>query len=192
MSQCYESIDDALASWIAAQKLYFVATAPLAGDGHVNCSPKGGDSLRVLGPREVAYLDGMGSGVETIAHVRENGRIVLMLCAFEGSPRIVRLHGRARVVDATDPEFAALAARFAPQPAARAVVRIEVTRISDSCGYGVPLYEFRAHRTETANYVRKASDRVLKNYLRDHNLQSLDGLPALDASAIEAIEIRRN
>jgi predicted pyridoxine 5'-phosphate oxidase superfamily flavin-nucleotide-binding protein len=191
MSRTYDGIDDALREWIAAQPMYFVGTAPLAADGHVNCSPKGGDTLRVLGPREVAYLDGMGSGVETIAHLRENGRIVVMLCAFDGSPRIVRLHGRGEVVDARHPEFAGLLARFDGYVTARAVIRVRVDRVSESCGYGVPLMDFRAHRRESAQYVAKASDRALVSYLQDHNRQSVDGLPGLDPAAIDRLVIRR-
>lgn len=191
MGKTYETIDDGLRAWVAAQKMYFVATAPLAADGHVNCSPKGGDTLRILGPREVAYLDGMGSGIETVAHVRENGRIVLMLCAFEGSPRIVRFHGRATIVEAGHPEFAALLARFGHYPTARAIVRIAVTRIADSCGYGVPVFEFRADRTESANYVRKASDAALRDYLAKNNGASLDGLPGLTPDAAAQVVIRR-
>jgi hypothetical protein len=120
------------------------ATAPLAGDGHVNLSPKGLDTFAVLGPREVAYLDLTGSGVETVAHVRENGRITLLFSAFEGRPRIVRLYGRGAVVEIDDPEYAALAARFGMFPSARAVIRVAVSRIADSCGYGVPRFEYPA------------------------------------------------
>jgi hypothetical protein len=191
MAKTYESIDESLTAWIAHQPMFFVATAPLAADGHVNCSPKGGDTLRVLGPREIAYLDGMGSGIETIAHVRENGRIVVMLCAFDRSPRIVRLHGRGTVVDATHADFPMLFARFPPRPTARAIVRIAVERIADSCGYGVPLMDFRAHRDDTEKYMKKVSDRALVGYLHDHNEASIDGLPGLDPPAIDRLVIRR-
>src|ERR687886_460226 len=106
MGRTYDELDDRLRDWIARQPMYFVGTAPLAGDGHVNVSPKGPiGTLRVLRPRRVAYLDLVGSGAETIAHLRENGRIVVMLCAFAGPPRIVRLHGRGRCVAPPDPEF---------------------------------------------------------------------------------------
>jgi hypothetical protein len=191
MGKTYECIDDTLASWIGAQRMYFVATAPLAREGHVNCSPKGGDTLRVLGSREIAYLDGIGSGIETISHLRENGRIVVMLCAFEGPPRILRLHGRGTVIDTTHAEFAPLVARFCPYPTARAIVRIAVSRIADSCGYGVPFYEFRAERAEPHNLVRKTTDRVLKNYLGKVNRVGIDGLPALSPEAIDGTVIRR-
>jgi hypothetical protein len=192
MAKTYASIDATLGEWIAKQPMFFVATAPLAADGHVNCSPKGGDTLRVLGHREVAYLDGAGSGVETISHVRENGRIVVMLCAFEGSPRIVRLHGRAEVIDPTHAEFATLLGRFPPYPTARAIVRVAVERIADSCGYGVPLMEFKANRRDMPQYLKKISDRGMVAYLQEHNQASIDGLPGLAPAALEGTVIRRD
>src|SRR3954447_6504325 len=148
MARTHDEIDDTLRAWIARQPMFFVGSAPLAGDGHVNVSPKGpGGTLRVLGPDRVAYLDLTGSGAETIAHLRENGRIVVMLCAFDGPPRIVRLHGRGEVVLSDDDRFDELAERCAfDQPevleARRAIVLVTVTRIADSCGYGVPLMSF--------------------------------------------------
>lgn len=192
MAKTYASIDSTLGEWIARQPMFFVATAPLAADGHVNCSPKGGDTLRVLGEREVAYLDGAGSGIETIAHVRENGRIVVMLCAFDGSPRIVRLHGRAEVVDSTHADFAALLARFPSFPTVRAIVRVAVERISDSCGYGVPLMDFRANRRDMPQYLKKISDRGMVAYLQEHNQASIDGLPGLAPEALDGTVIRRD
>ena len=192
MGKAYHAIDDELGAWIAAQKLFFVATAPRSDTGLVNCSPKGGDALRVLGPLEVAYLDGSGSGVETIAHLRENARIVVMFCAFEGSPRIVRLHGSGEVIDGAHPEFGALLERFPKSASARTVIRIAVSRVSDSCGYGVPLYEYRAERSESANYVAKASDHTLRKYLLDHNQQSLEGLPGLSPEAIDGVRFSRS
>lgn len=191
MGKVYESIDPALADWISAQKLFFVASAPSGADGHVNCSPRGGDTLRVLGPREVAWLDGAGSGIETLAHLRDNGRICIMLCAFDGAPRIVRLHGRGEVLDGKDPRFHELLPRFARWPSARAIVRVAVNRIADSCGYGVALYDYRGERRESANYVAKASDRVLRDYLQEHNGRSIDGLPGLEPEQIEAALFQR-
>src|SRR5215212_6049272 len=140
MAHTYDEIDEPLRAWIARQPMFFVGTAPLAGDGHVNVSPKGpGGTLRVLGPDRVAYLDLVGSGAETIAHLRENGRIVVMLCAFEGPPRILRLHGRGAVVTPDDPRFEELIVRceFADPglpEARRAVIVVDVERIADSCG----------------------------------------------------------
>ena len=149
MGKVFEGIDARLERWIAAQPMFFVGTAPLDGDGHVNISPKGPiESLRVLGPSRVAYLDLVGSGAETIAHLRENGRIVIMLCAFEGPPRIVRLHGRGSVVAAGEPAFDELlsSCRFdvdgVPE-IRRSIVTVELDRIADSCGYGVPVMSYQ-------------------------------------------------
>ena len=176
--------------------MFFVATAPLSGDGHVNVSPKGPiETLQVLEPRVVAYLDMVGSGAETIAHVRENGRIVIMLCAFAGRPRIVRLHGRGDVVAAGDPGFDALVARCGfpevqvPQ-ARRAVIVVEVCRIADSCGYGVPLMSYEGERRHAgawaAKRLRAGGAQALEDYQRQHNAHSVDGLPALELPAPQA------
>ena len=191
MASTYDVIDDPLKEWIGHQHVFFVATAPLAASGHVNVSPKGGDTLRVLGPREVAYLDGSGSGIETISHVRENGRIVIMLCAFDGSPRIVRFHGRGEIIDAGDDRFTQYLGRFSRYPTARSVVRVDVDRISDSCGYGVPFMDFVGDRRETANYVAKAPDRAIRDYLQKHNRASIDGIPALAPEIIDRVVIQR-
>src|SRR4051795_10480843 len=147
MGKVFDAIDDRLAAWIGRQRMFFVGTAPSGSGGHVNISPKGPiESLRVLGPHEGAYQDVIGSGAETIAHLRENGRIVVMLCAFEGPPRIVRLHGRGEVVLPADARFGPLLAEAAFEEttvpeARRAIVLVEVTRIASSCGYGVPLMD---------------------------------------------------
>jgi len=187
VGRVHPAIDDRLAAWIAAQPLFFVGTAPLAADGHVNLSPKGPiGTLKVLGPHAVAYLDVVGSGAETIAHLRENGRIVLMLCAFSGPPRIVRLHGRGEVLLPGEDRFAALAGTFAeatPPESRRAVVCVEVDRVADSCGYGVPLMEHRGERPHAQAWAEKRL-RVhgpdgLERYKREHNATSLDDLPSL-------------
>jgi hypothetical protein len=182
----FENIDEKLAEWIRAQHVFFVASAPLARDGHVNLSPKGLDSLAILGPREVAYLDFVGSGAETIAHAGENGRITLMLCAFEGPPRIVRLQGRATAVEPGDAEFAALAAKFPPRDGARAVIRIALTRISDSCGYGVPLMRFEGDRQQLGAWVERKGAQGLRDYQLENNARSIDGLPALRAETLRS------
>jgi hypothetical protein len=150
MGKVLDTIDEKLVDWIEAQHLFFVASAPLAEDGHVNVSPKGDLRwFRVLGPREVAYLDFVGSGAETIAHARENGRIVVMFCAFDGPPRIVRLHGRASVLLPGEQGFDELLARFEPpEHALRSLIRVDVERVADSCGYGVPLMRFDGKRTQ--------------------------------------------
>jgi predicted pyridoxine 5'-phosphate oxidase superfamily flavin-nucleotide-binding protein len=189
MSRTYETIDEHWREWIAQQPMFFVGTAPLDGDGHVNVSPKGPiGTLRVLGPAEVAYLDVVGSGVETIAHLRENGRILVMLCAFEGPPRILRLHGRGEVVLPEDPRFGELmqAAAFedpADPIARRAIVRVEVTRISDSCGYGVPLMAYEGERPHYPRSVEKKARTggpdSHRAYQNRRNRTSIDGLPAV-------------
>jgi hypothetical protein len=178
VGKIHEQIDERLAAWIERQHLFFVATAPLSADGHVNVSPKGDLRwFRILGPREVGYLDFVGSGAETIAHARENGRIVVMFCAFEGPPRIVRLHGHATVLPATDP----LAAHFdPPEHAVRSVIRIDVERIADSCGYGVPLMQFDGKRDQYDAWVdKKARDGGFDEYIAEKNAVSIDGLPAV-------------
>jgi hypothetical protein len=190
MGKVFEGIDEKLERWISDQQLFFVATAPSADEGHVNCSPKGPiESLRVLGPRRVAYLDLVGSGAETIAHLRENGRIVVMLCAFAGPPRIVRLHGRGRYVLAGDPEFEELSAAFEIRdayttgPAQRSVVVVDLERISDSCGYGVPLMAPAGDRPQQALWVErtlaKGGPGAIAAYRARYNARSIDGLPAL-------------
>jgi len=180
MGKIYTEIDERLGSYIAAQHVFFVASAPSGPGGHVNCSPKGGlDTFRILGPTRVAYLDFVGSGAETIAHVRANGRLVIMFCSFEGPPNIVRLHGRGTVVEPGDTEFASLLARFAPKPGVRSIVRADLTRISDSCGYGVPLLRFEGERSQMAEWAERKKEAGLVAYQREKNAVSLDGLPAL-------------
>lgn len=182
MGRTYDDIDAAMAAFIGAQHVFFVATAPLAADGLVNLSPKGLDTLRVLDPHTVAYLDLTGSGIETVAHLRENGRIVMCFCAFEGAPRIVRLHGEGHPVMPSDPGFAALRARFPPHDGVRAVVRVHVRRIADSCGYAVPLMRFEGDRRQLADWTaRKGAD--IGAYRAEKNSHSLDGLPGLVAEA---------
>jgi hypothetical protein len=182
MGKVLDTIDDKLVDWIEAQHLFFVASAPLAEDGHVNVSPKGDLRwFRVLGAREVAYLDFVGSGAETIAHARENGRIVVMFCAFEGPPRIVRLHGRATVHLPGEAGFDELLARFEPpEHALRSLIRVDVERVADSCGYGVPLMRFDGKRTQYDQWVdRKVRDGGLGAYVEEKNAESIDGLPAI-------------
>lgn len=179
MGKIFEAIDETLQAFIERQHLFFVATAPRSDAGHVNLSPKGLATFTVLDPRSVAYLDLVGSGAETIAHLRENGRIVLMFCTFEGPPRILRLHGRGEVVEPSDPDFKALVSRFAPRPATRAVIRVQVTRIADSCGYGVPLHRYEGERPQLDQWAERKGDEGLREYQRRNNRESLDGLPAL-------------
>jgi hypothetical protein len=182
MGRSYESVDGRLAEWLVAQPVFFVSTAPIDPDGLVNCSPKGNrDEFVVLGERTVAYLDQTGSGVETIAHLRENGRIVLMFCALSGPPRIVRLHGKGHVVSVADPDFSELAGHFpgGSGVGVRSVIVVHLSRIADSCGYGVPLMSFERHRTTLDQWsARKGKDGV-RAYWAETNGESVEGLPGL-------------
>ena len=190
MGRVYEEIDEHVRDWIERQRLFFVGTAPRGDDGHVNVSPKGPiGTLRVLDSRTIAYLDVVGSGAETIAHLRENGRIVVMLCAFEGPPRILRLHGRGEVVVPGDARFAELLERCAfDEPAApaarRTIVLVELSRVADSCGYGVPMMSYEGQRPHADAWAEKklrvGGAEALLDYQKEKNTTSLDGLPALE------------
>jgi len=184
MSRVYDQIDDRMSAFLRTQPVFFVATAPLAGDGLVNLSPKGLDTFVVVDPHRVAYLDLTGSGVETIAHLRENGRIVVMFCAFEGPPRIVRLHGRGAAVLPGDEDFDGLVARFPSRPGIRSVIDVEVTRVADSCGYAVPLMSFEAERSRLDEWAAKRGPQGLEDYRTKKNAESLDGLPGLARSDV--------
>lgn len=179
MGKVYDGIDESLASWIASQPLWFVATAPLAPDGHVNVSPRGHDALSVLGARRVAWVDYTGSGVETIAHLRENGRVCLMFASFEQRPRIVRLHGTGTVALPGEATYEDVVARHPPHPSTRAVIDVEVDRVSDSCGYGVPVMELVDERDLLRLTAEKKGDQGMAAYRTDRNSISIDGLPGL-------------
>jgi hypothetical protein len=181
MAKTFDAIDARLAAWIARQRMFFVATAPSGDGGHVNLSPKGPiETLRVLDERTVAYLDLVGSGAETVAHLHDNGRIVVMLCAFEGPPRIVRLHGRGEVLEAGAVEFPETTAL--PEQH-RTVIRVDVERIADSCGFGVPLMAYEGERPQSLAWAQsklaKGGPGALDDYVAEKNAVSIDGLPAL-------------
>ena len=195
MAKTFDEIDDKLVAWIGRQRMFFVGTAPSGGDGHVNVSPKGPiESLRIFGPRQVGYVDLIGSGTETVAHLRENRRIVIMLCAFEGPPRIVRLHGRGEAIPIGDSRFAELEAQFdldavpAAVEAARAIVLVEVERVADSCGYGVPLMRYEGERPQQLAWIesklRQGGDDALMDYIAERNATSIDGLPAFESATL--------
>jgi hypothetical protein len=180
----HPNIDSRLREFIVRQPMFFVATAPTGADGHVNVSPKGmSGTFAVLDELRVAYLDFHGSGAETTAHLRENGRITLMFCAFDGNPNIVRLYGTGRVVPTRDPEYPELLASF---PAGiethgvRAIIDVAVQRVSDSCGYAVPLMSYEGDRDLLARWSSRRSDDDLAEYRRAKNSASIDGLPAFD------------
>jgi hypothetical protein len=179
MGKLYGHIDAGLQAFIEAQRVFFVATAPLEATGHINLSPKGLDTFRVLGANTVAYLDHVGSGAETIAHLNENCRIVVMLCAFDGAPRIVRLHGHGEVLEPRSAEYGRLRPLFADGPPARAIVLVTVDRISDSCGFGVPLYAFQNERSQLVAWADRKGVAGLMEYQAEKNATSIDGLPAV-------------
>jgi hypothetical protein len=185
VGKSFEHINDELAAWLVSQPVFFVATAPLAADGLLNCSPKGNrQEFLVTGPRTVAYLDQTGSGVETIAHLKENGRVVVMFCAFAGPPRIVRLHGTGRSVVRDSPEFEPLVRKF-PGGAGvgvRSVIVVEVERIADSCGYGVPLMDFVEHRPTMDQWSQRKGEQGIRDYWAEKNRRSIEDLEGFEVS----------
>jgi hypothetical protein len=188
MGKEYQEIDERIQSWIERQRIFFVSTAPLAGDGRINCSPKGLDSLRVLGPRQLAYADTGGSGIETVAHLKENGRVVIMLCAFEGPPKIFRFYGTGRSIEPHETGFDDLLPLFSETLTVRNFVVIDVECIRDSCGYGVPLYHFEKERDSLSNWCNSKTEAELRDYRIGKNAVSLDGLPGLDVDALRQSE----
>lgn len=178
MGKLYDKLDDKLQTFIEAQKMFFVATAPLSGDGHINLSPKGYDAFKVIDPLTVAYLDTGGSGIETQAHTDENGRITIMFCAFEGAPVILRLYGTGKATQWDEPGFADLLSHFPDFDKARAIFTIKLSRIQDSCGWGVPFYDFQGERDQLKRYLDNpkvtADDWAAKR--RTANATSIDGL----------------
>jgi len=176
MGKLYDTINPELRDWLSQQKVFFVATAPTALEGHINCSPKGGDTFRALSDRQVAYLDLPGSGIETTAHLQENGRIVLMFCAFEGAPKIVRLHGTGQLVYPSAPDFERLLGEFPAHLGVRGIVSVSVDRISDSCGHGVPLMQFVARRDLMEKWSAAKGPAGLAEYRAAKNHVSIDGL----------------
>lgn len=186
MGRTYEVIDQRLANWLVEQPVFFVSTAPLSAEGLLNCSPKGNrDEFVVVDERSVAYLDQTGSGVETIAHLRENGRIIIMFCAFAGGPRIVRLHGRGRVILADDPSFRDLGGRFpgGTGVGVRSIIVADVSRISDSCGYGVPFMSFEGHRPTMDQWSNKKGPEGIRSYWAEANTKSIDQLDGITTDA---------
>ena len=178
MGRVLEAITDELAVFIGAQRVFFVATAPTDG-GHVNLSPKGLDTFADLDPNTVAYLDLTGSGIETVAHLRENGRITIMFCAFDGNPNIVRLYGRGELLSIGEPDADALLPRFGSYPGARSVIRVHVDRVSTSCGYGVPRLTYEGERDQLTTWAERRGPDGLVGYREEKNAVSIDGLPGL-------------
>ena len=180
MADRFSTLRPDLAQWWREQPMFFVATAPSGGDGHVNLSPKGYDALRVLAADRVAYLDLTGSGVETIAHLRENGRVTLMACAFSGNPRISRIYGRGRAHPVGSPEFDALAPQFPDLPGARSIIDIAVERVTTSCGFAVPMMDLVDDRARLLEWAESKGAEGVVEYRRKKNALSIDGLPGID------------
>jgi Pyridoxamine 5'-phosphate oxidase len=193
MGTVYSELDERMISFIRKQPMFFVATAPCldsdGSGGHVNVSPKGyRDTIAVLGPLTVAYLDLTGSGAETIAHLRQNGTITIMFCSFDRQPKILRLYGTGRTVLPEDPDWAGYAVHFAADPGngtgtgrgnQRAIIVVTIDRISDSCGYAVPVMELTEERDLLTRWSERRSAADLVAYRVTYNSASIDGLPAL-------------
>jgi Pyridoxamine 5'-phosphate oxidase len=188
MGKVHDGITDDLARWLAAQPMFFVATATTDPETRVNVSPRGLGTFRVLGPNRVAWLDLTGSGVETIAHLRSDGRIALMFCAFDDPPQIIRLHGHGRVHEPGDGDFEDLRSRFPDLPGERAIIDVAVERVASSCGYGVPRMELFGAREQLLDSARRKGPEKLAEYRARRNAQSIDGLPGL-VPAMESSEI---
>ena len=184
MAKIYEELDDRLGQFIMNQKMFFVGSAPLAGDGLVNISPKGMDGLRILDSKTVAYLDLTGSGIESVAHVKENGRFVIMFCSFDTSPMILRLHGRAEVIERANAEWQQIRPLFPESRMARAIIKVSVSRISDSCGWGVPKYKFIGERVQYQKYAEQIDDTELRQAQLETNMKSINGLPGLEHPSV--------
>jgi hypothetical protein len=176
MAKVLPRITDGLRAFIERQHLFFVATAPLSG-GHVNVSPKGLHTFRILGPTSVGYLDLTGSGIETAAHIRDNGRVTFMFCAVEGPPLILRLYGTGRVVLPSDPDWTALAPQFPVLAGTRSIVLAELDRVQTSCGEAVPLFSYVGDRDDLTKWADKKGADGLEAYRRENNVASIDGLP---------------
>lgn len=177
MAKFYESISDSLADFIRAQHIFFVASAPVGAEGHVNVSPKGLDSLRILSPNRVAYMDMTGSGNETSAHLLENGRITIMFCAFDGPPRILRLYGTGRAVRPDHADWPELSRHFALTLGVRQIIVADVETVQTSCGFAVPLYTYEGDRDTLNKWSEVKGEEGLEAYWQQKNTRSLDGLP---------------
>ena len=179
MAKVFDRLEEPHLAFIAAQKMFFVATAPRADEGRVNLSPKGYESLKVLDDDNLMWVDLGGSGVETIAHLRENGRITIMYCAFEGAANILRIYGRGQVIDFDHPAFDEAMSHFPGFDRARAIIKVAIDRVSDSCGWGVPFYAFQGERDQLKRWSENRPVAEWKERRYDANAQSIDGLEGL-------------
>ena len=179
MAKPFDSISPQVRQFIERQPLFFVASAPLSADGHVNLSPKGQDTFRVLSPLRVAYLDLTGSGNETSAHLAQNGRITFMFCAFAGRPQILRLFATGRTVLPGDGEWDDVRGRFAAGlVGVRQAIVADVHRVQTSCGYAVPRMDLVEDRDTLDRWARNKGPLRLEDYRRQKNVTSIDGLTA--------------
>ena len=179
MADRFSTLRPDLAQWWCEQPMFFVATAPSGNAGHVNVSPKGLDTFRVLGDNRVAYLDLTGSGVETIAHLRDNGRITLMACAFNGNPRISRIYGQGTVHPVGTAGFDELASEFPDLPGRRSIIDVAIERVTTSCGYAVPLMDLVDDRDRLLDWAKGKGEDGIVAYWENKNAESIDGLPGL-------------
>lgn len=177
MGKFHDSIKPAHRAFIEKQHIFFVCTAPLSADGHVNLSPKGLDCFRVLSDNQVGYMDLISSGNETSAHTLENGRITLMFCSFEGAPLILRLYGKGRAVLPDSEEWVRFAPQFTIYPSTRQLILADISLVQTSCGFGVPLFSYEGERDIHFDWADKKGKEGLQEYLEEKNLVSLDGLP---------------
>jgi hypothetical protein len=185
MGKVYEELNDALIGFIQRQHIFFVGTAPDSPDGHLNISPKGLDTFSILSPTTVAYLDLTGSGIETVAHLRQNGRLTIMFCGFEGRSLILRLYGRGQIIEPTDPEWEQFIGQFPDYPGARCVIVMTVVRIADSCGFAVPLYEYKGERSQLIDYANTKGTEGLAQYRSQKNRSSIDRISGLRSAGGE-------
>ncbi len=185
MAKVFDQLTEELCDFIAAQSLFFVATAPLSPTGRVNLSPKGLDCFRVLSPNRVAYLDLTGSGNETSAHLLENGRITFLFCAFQAKPLILRLYGQGQTVLPTSPDWPTLAAVFPALPGTRQIIVADIDRVQTSCGMAVPLFDYAGQRQALVDWAEKKGTEGIKAYHYEKNRVSVDGLPTSIASIFE-------
>lgn len=176
MAKVHERITETLQAFIAKQHLFFVSSAPLSGEGHVNVSPKGLDCFRILSPNRVAYMDLIGSGNETSAHLLENGRITFMFCAFDGPPNILRLYGKGYTVLPGQPEWEELIPHFTIYPSTRQLIVADIIRVQTSCGFGIPFYEYSGEREQHFKWADQKGKEGLEEYQQEKNLCSIDGL----------------
>ena len=177
MGKFHDSIKPAHKNFIVKQHIFFVGTAPLSADGHVNLSPKGLDCFRVLSDNQVAYMDLISSGNETSAHTLENGRITFMFCSFDGAPTILRLYGKGFTVLPDTDEWEAYSAHFTIYPSTRQLIVADINLVQTSCGFGVPLFDYVGERDIHFDWAEKKGEEGLLDYIEEKNLVSLDGLP---------------